>query len=415
MAGRDGVKVNTHLRNAKVRRCGLAMGGALGAFVAAAAMATSSAAPAKADFEDLLDPIIQPILTQVTDSLAGLDPTLGTDLTTWTDTFLADLNSLDSATSASSTAVAAAASPAQSGTSYDIPITVAENTEPTVQATVDGADTTLLVDTGSSGLVIPYTDLGSNTLTQLENLIELGIPSGISSSGYSGGVDYVYLEYNDVPIDYGNGTLDTTGPVDVEIYSYNPDDLTSFFTNDAYQNFDTSNGVTGVLGIGDSADDAGPGTSPFEAAGYDNVAVDINSNGTSGDLIVDPTLGTPYATLDGAPTPTSTLTEVVTNGQTPVGTATVSDDIDSGGVYGTIPSSIGTVPNGDTITVEDSNGTALYSYTVENDGANQLPNESPTPVSGDDIDSGFSAFDGKTIDIDYSNDTISFYNDPLAE
>ena len=54
----------------KVRRCGVAMS-ALGAFVAAAAMATGSAAPAKADIDAILDPIIQPILTSVTVSVSG--------------------------------------------------------------------------------------------------------------------------------------------------------------------------------------------------------------------------------------------------------------------------------------------------------------------------------------------------------
>ena len=179
MAGRDGISGNNQSRNAKVRRRRVViMGGAVGAFVAAAAMATGSAAPAKADFEDLLDPIIQPLVTSVTDSLASFDPTLGTDLTTWTDTLLADLNSLDTTTAAAATGANAAASAAQSDSptsgTYDLPITIQEDTEPTVQATVDGANTTELVDTGSSGLVIPDTDLGSNFLTQLESLIELG-------------------------------------------------------------------------------------------------------------------------------------------------------------------------------------------------------------------------------------------------
>ena len=69
-----------------------------GAFLAAAAMATGSAvtaAPAKADFEDLLDPIIQPLLTSLTDSLAGFDPAAAADLTSWTDSLLSSLNLID--------------------------------------------------------------------------------------------------------------------------------------------------------------------------------------------------------------------------------------------------------------------------------------------------------------------------------
>src|ERR1700749_2508658 len=70
MARRDGTKGARNSGNPKVRRCGVVLGGAVGAFVAAAAMATGSAAPAKADSDDCLDPSIQPILPQVTESLA---------------------------------------------------------------------------------------------------------------------------------------------------------------------------------------------------------------------------------------------------------------------------------------------------------------------------------------------------------
>ncbi|MGC2568606.1 MAG: hypothetical protein WA488_23425, partial [Mycobacterium sp.] len=219
MAGRN--STNKQSRNGTARRCGVVMGGAVGAFVAAAAMATGSAAPAKADFEELLDPIIQPLLMSVTDSLAGFDPAAATDITSWTDSLLSSLNSIDLAVPSAAepaTAVAAAASPASDPTSgtYDIPITVQEGTEPTVQASIDGSSPqTLLVDTGSSGLVIPWDDLG------FLQTLELGLPTGFGESGYSGGVDYIYLTY-DTSVDYGGGAgvLDTTGtPVDVEILS----------------------------------------------------------------------------------------------------------------------------------------------------------------------------------------------------
>ncbi len=410
MARRDGTKGTRNSGNPKVRRCGVVLGGAVGAFVAAAAMATGSAAPAKADIDDFLDPIIQPILTQVTDSISGFDPTLATDLTTWTDTFLADLNSLDSATAAASTAATSAASTsdaaASTPTGGDIPITIEEDTEPTVQATVDGANTTLLVDTGSSGLVIPSDDL--NFL----QLLELGFPSSFGISGYSGGVEYVYLTYDNVAVDYGNGAVDTTNtPVDLEIFSW-PTSATSPPNFDA---FDLDNGVTGILGIGNSADDAGPTGSPLEAAGFNGVTVNINSAGTGGELIVSPSTtnpGTAYATLDGAPTPTSNLTEVVTDGNTVVGTAQVSDDIDSGGVYGTIPSSIdpNTLAQGDVVTVKDGD-TVLYSYIVGTDSDNT--DEAPLVTSGTSIDSGIEPFLGHPIFIDYPDDTLSF-DDPLA-
>ena len=67
-------------------------GAGAGALVAAAAITAGSAAPAKADFEDLLDPIIQPFLTSLTDSIAVFDPAAALHLTSLTDSLLASLN-----------------------------------------------------------------------------------------------------------------------------------------------------------------------------------------------------------------------------------------------------------------------------------------------------------------------------------
>jgi hypothetical protein len=401
------------------------MGGAVGAFVAAAAMATGSAAPAKADFEELLDPIIQPLLTSVTDSLAGFDPTLATDLTGWTDSLLASLNSLDLAVpSAAVPAEAVPAAPNPIPSDAYIPITVQEDTEPTVTASIDGgSDQNLLVDTGSAGLVVPWDYLGSNDLTSLEDLFALGLPTGISESGYSGGVDYIYLEYNDATVDYGDGALTTTNtPIDVEILSWG----TSSGSPSSFEQFLQDDDSTGILGIGDSSDagGVGPTESPFEADGYDGVTVDIPNvpdalDEPDGDLIVDPVgvdsnPGTAIATLDGAPT--SDLWESIDNGTPPVA---ISDDIDSGGVYGTIPSSLesgDSVPSGTTISVYDNaagTGPALYSYTTGTDTPDDY-STAPEVVSGTDIDSGIEAFYGNPVYIDYTGDggdgTLSYDN-----
>jgi hypothetical protein len=405
MASRD----SANGKNRRRRRV-VILGGAAGAFMAAAAMATGSAvtaAPAKADIDALLDPIIQPLMTSLSDAIAGFDPAAATDLTSWTDSLLASLNSLDIGTALPSAAepAAAAASSSTSGT-YDIPITMQEVTEPTVQATVDGQSNTLLVDTGSSGLVLPWEDLGSNPFSAFVNLLDLGLPSGISESGYSGGVDYLYLTYNAAPVDYGTGAgaLDTTNtPIDVEFLSW----PTSLSSPSSFENFLSDNDVTGILGIGDSA---GPTTSPLEAAGYDGVTVDV----PQGELIVDPANpGTAIATLAGAPTPTANLTEVVTTstGQT-VGSGSISDDVDSGGVYGTIPSTIAsTVAQGDKISVYDGT-TLLYQYTVGTDSLGT--NEAPTVVMGtagtNSIDSGIEPYLQEPIFINYANDTLTFDN-----
>jgi hypothetical protein len=141
MAGRNGKK-GPH--NVSIRRCGVVMGGAVGACVAAAAMATGSAAPAHADFEDLLDPIIQPLLTSFTDSIAVFDPAAALDLTSWTDSLLASLNTFDVALpSVAEPAAALAAASDTTPSTYDLPLSLlgvagSPATEPAVNASIDG-------------------------------------------------------------------------------------------------------------------------------------------------------------------------------------------------------------------------------------------------------------------------------------
>jgi hypothetical protein len=406
-------EVNKQARKVNVgHRLLIGMGAGASAFVAAAAMATGSAAPAKADFEDLLDPIIQPLLTSFADSLSAFDPAAAVDITSWTDSLLGSLSSLDVAVpSAAEPAAALAAATVTAPTGADIPLGLAESTEPTVGATVDGASTTLLVDTGSSGLVIPYTDLDpSNSFGALEALFGLGSPISYGESGYSGGVEYIYATYDSAAVNYdlgGGSTLDTTAPVEVELYSWDPSNLFSLFTNNAFQTFLGDNDVSGILGIGDAAS-GGAGVSPLEAAGYDGVTVDLPAK----ELIVGGATN-PFTAIDtlanSGATPTSTLTETVTNGATTIGTGSVSDDIDSGGVYGTIPSSIAGTGSlqGDTITVYD--GTKeLYSYVVGTDSVPQ--SEAPTVVSGTSIDSGIEPFLTHPVFLDYTGHTISIDN-----
>jgi hypothetical protein len=405
MAGHDGKK---QARGANAgRRCGVVLGGAVGAFVAAAAMATGSAAPANADFEDLLDPIIQPLLTSLTDSITAFDPSAAADITSWTDSLLSSLNSLDlalpSTDSASSAAAAAAAEPA-APTTYDLPITVGDTpaTEPTVLASVDGGTSLpVLVDTGSSGLVVPLTDIdggSTNLFSELETLFTLGVPSSFGSSGYSGGVDYFYLTYDNLPVSYADG-LNTDGPVEVEVYSYDPSDFSSFFTNDAFQNFlDGNASAGGILGIGDDVS-GGAGASPFES--YGSALVNLKTD----ELVIGGS--NPYPAIDSSTGNGSTftgLTETVTSGGNPVGTATgVADDLDTGGVQGT--SSISGIAAGDIITVKDGS-TVLYSYEVPSTDA------VPLSTTGSSIDSGYYALVNNPLYIDYANDTT--YIDSLT-
>jgi hypothetical protein len=377
------------------------MSGAVGAFVAAAAMATGSAAPARADFEDLLDPIIQPLLTSFTDSIAVFDPAAALDLTSWTDSLLASLNtSFDFALPSTDSALAAAATAAEpasvaASAPYDLPITLYEGTESTVQATVDGGGSVpVLVDSGSSGLVIPWQDLGSGS--EFQDLLNLGFPTSFGESGYTGGVDYLYLTYDNVPVSYADG-LTTDGPVEVEVYSWDPSDFSSLFTNDAFQSFlDGNDSAGGILGIGDNVS-GGAGTSPFDS--YGSVLVDA----TKHELVVGST--NPYAvlgTFSGDGSTATGLTETVTTSTGAlVGSHTVDDDLDTGGVFGTVPSAISTSPlaQGDVVTVSEG-GNPLYSYQVGAD-------ESPTVVSGTSIDSGAEPLLTHSLYINYTTDTIA--------
>jgi hypothetical protein len=402
MTGRDGTKGNNRRRMSIV-------GGAIGAFAAAAAMATGSAvtaAPAKADIDALLDPIIQPIITSLSDAIVGFDPAAAADLTTWTDSLLASLNSLDIGAALPASAEPAAAAASSSSGPVDIPLTVQEGTEPTVNVSVDGSTPeATLVDTGSSGLVIPSTDL---SLTQW---LDLGFPTGISESGYSGGIQYLYLTYDNASVSYGGVLTTTNTPLDVEFLSW-PTSFSSGAPLDFQQFLADNLSPGGILGIGDAAD-AGPGTSPFEAANFSGVTVDIPQN----ELVVGANAGTPIDTLSGAPTPLSNLTEAVTLPGGATTTASVSDDVDSGGVFGTIPSSLvgssGSLPVGTQISVFD--GTKeLYSYTVQS--IDQFGDtNAPTAVSGASIDSGAYPYLTEPIYISYGGtDGAITFDQPLT-
>jgi hypothetical protein len=172
---------------------------------------------------------------------------------------------------------------------------------------------------------------------------------------------------------------------------------TSFSSPPNFETFLADNDVSGILGIGENA--AGPTTSPLES--YGGVLVDV----PDGKLIVDSANpGTAFATVSGAPI--ANLYESI-NGGTPVA---VSDDVDSGGVFGTIPSSLesgSSVPSGTTIDVYNQpGGTLLYSYTTGNLGSSGY--DGPTPVTGTAIDSGVLPFLQEPIYISYTDNMMSF-------
>ena len=400
------------------------VGAGASVFFAAAALATNSAAPARADFEDLLDPIIQPLLTSLTDSVAAFDPSAAADLASWSDNVLSAINSIDVAQPGVESASASAASVATAATTgtvdspttgvYDIPLGLQNGNELSAYASIDGGSpNNLLVDTNYSGLVVPFTDFDGNSynfFTELEHIYDLGVPVGLGESSY-GGVDYLYLTYDGVSVDYTaltNGEVNdliTNTPVEMEVYSWDPSNLGTLFSNDAFQNLLTGDQVSGIMGIGQGTSESA-GVSPLAGAGFTGVTVDDTPFALGGGLIVDD--NNPFTAIATLPsvgsTPTSDLYETVSNvlGQNPVGT-TVSDTVDSGGGYGTIPASLaGDLQPGDLITVYTSQGgTELYQYLVGD-------SEVPATASGNAIDSGVVPFFTEPIYLNYANDSVTF-------
>ena len=260
-----------------------------------------------------------------------------------------------------------------------------------------GRSVSVIVDTGSAGLVIPVTDIG---------LQHLGMPTGFTHVTYgepgSGNFITDYCLTFNTTVNFGNGIATTPINVDVPIFSLrgitlslthpieiplpgglSPIEITKLPTIEwvfpdvpPFTNFGESG--TGILGIGPNA--LGPNTTPVTTSlpGQLNQGVLINATSpTSGYLEFGPNPLTPIpnASVPGAPL---TTVEVSVNGGAlqPVTTA-----IDSGGQYGalpgviagtpTVPITIGpfsfgaTVPAGTTISVYTSDGaTLLYSYTT---------------------------------------------------
>ena len=244
--------------------------------------------------------------------------------------------------------------------SATIPLEVANGTEPVVDLSVNGGKTIpVLVDTGSDGLVIPLQDIGFQ---------HLGLPTGLGTGAYSGGLAYAYVKFH-TTVDFGSGIVSAPTDVNVVIFSFPT----------TFHSFMSGNGADGVLGIGPNA--TGPATSNPTTAlpGGLKQGFLLDQSGHAMTFGANP--GTPSVSLNGSPI---TNLDVEINHGTP---HTVSAIIDSGGVYGTMPSSVvgqssGTLPAGTVISVYDhATHTLLYEYTVDS-------TNSPTVISDGQMNTG---------------------------
>lgn len=220
-----------------------------------------------------------------------------------------------------------------------VPLSVYNGTEPITHLSVNGGPTIpVLVDTGSNGLVIPLQDIGFQ---------HLGLPTGFGTGAYSGGLVYVYGTFH-TTVDFGNGIV--TAPTDVNVV------LFSFPTT--FHSFMAGNGADGVLGIGPNA--IGPlHTNPTYAL-PGNLDHGVLINQQAGHMRFGDNPGTGVS-LNGSP---------ITNLDVKIGNGPIVHDVpaivDSGGVYGTMPSSVASsLPVGTWISVYDpSTNALLYKYQV---------------------------------------------------
>ncbi|MUL65149.1 hypothetical protein BOO86_11790 [Mycobacterium sp. CBMA 234] len=210
-------------------------------------------------------------------------------------------------------------------------------TEPIVYISVNGGQKVpVLVDTGSSGLVISGNNVGSTGL---------GNSVGSGTGAYSGGLTYNYGEYN-TTVDFGNGIV--TAPTTVDV-------ITDPTQQAAFNNFLSANGVVGVLGIGTNA--VGPGPSLVTTALPGDLKNGIYIDERAGTLQFGPNPLPARVTTSGSPNVIGSVTVNGTN--TPINLL-----IDSGGVTGTLPSTIAGsgLPDGTVVSVYDSSGNLLYTY-----------------------------------------------------
>ncbi len=148
-----------------------------------------------------------------------------------------------------------------------VPLTIVEGTEAIVNASVNGGSSVpLLVDTGSTGLVIPLKDIG---------LQHLGLPTGIGMGAYSGGDTYFYLKFNGT-INFGNGIVSSPTTVDAVFFSF----------PGSFSNFASSDGAVGILGVGTST--AGPNTTSPTTALQGNLGQGVLINEPAKELVFGP-------------------------------------------------------------------------------------------------------------------------------
>jgi hypothetical protein len=261
-----------------------------------------------------------------------------------------------------------------------VPVTMRSTTEPIVYISVNGGPSTpVLVDTGSSGLVL--------TMASVGDADPLGAPTGTGTSAYSGGLSYSYTTYT-TTVNFGNGIV--SAPTSVNIVDAAYEDAALAF-------FHQLGGASGVLGIGANAAGPGPVGIPTTALPGDlSQGVFLYQGlflGIAGVMVFGPNPLPTRTSVSGAPD--AYLNVKINNGSP----TTVGAIVDSGGVYGTILSSMigggSSVPVGTRISVYTADGVLLYSYVVTSQNR-------PTVITSGLINTGYAPFQHGPVYIDYT-------------
>lgn len=357
-------------------------------------LALGTAAPAAhADIDDLFQPIID-VLSMVDPGIAAdTDPgvalaSLDTMFDGWYQSLVyTPINDLEQwifgGAADASVAGSAAASSSDTTTpdTFTVPLQVNGGTEPVVNISVGGGpESSVLVDTGSSGLVMPIWDINPFGIT--------GLPTGFNIGQFGNSVDYVYAELpTTVTFTDAAGNTITSGTTDVDavLFSF-PVSLSHLFDGWSIGSY-LGNNADGVLGIGANAVGPSPDSIPTTAlpgALGDGVLID-QKDGTL-TFGADPLTG--GVTVAGSPN--STLYVSFDGGKT---ATEVSSVMDSGGVYGTIPVSLTNGSAGEALAAGQqvsvysgdpaNGGSLLYDYTVNSNSSN-----SPIIVSGSSMNTG---------------------------
>jgi len=286
-----------------------------------------------------------------------------------------------------------------------VPLSMYLGTEPIIKISINGGPMIkVLVDTGSSGLVIPAKYAGkASTLGDVVGSGTSGFGTGVGSAA----VVYDFDQYN-TTVNFGNGLK--TGTVTVNVVTAG--------TQSGYLNYIGQDGVVGVLGIGTNA--VGPGGSIVSTALPGLLSSGVFIDEKNKKLWFGPNPLPVVTSIPGSPNVTGYIS-VNGGSKNPVNML-----LDSGGVFGTIPQSIagsagssGVLAKGTVVTVYAADGTTvLFTYTVTSTSSSPTVTVDTTPQA---LNTGYQPFklgpmyinyvDGVTVIADEDGHPITYYGE----